>query len=39
VLAIEDLNRFLARRNETDETSWLRSFRAWVRTTLVTGTP
>jgi Uma2 family endonuclease len=31
-LPIEDLERFLARRSETDETTWIRSFREWVKT-------
>jgi len=30
-LPIEEFQRFLERRNETDETSWIRSFRSWVR--------
>lgn len=30
-LALEQVSRFLERRNETDETSWIRSFRSWVR--------
>ena len=29
-LSLADLERFLARAGEQDETSWLRSFRAWV---------
>ncbi|NQU25932.1 MAG: Uma2 family endonuclease [Candidatus Nealsonbacteria bacterium] len=35
-LPMAELVRFLDRRNATDETSWIRSFRAWVRT-LETG--
>jgi Uma2 family endonuclease len=31
-LPLEEIERFLARRNETDETTWVRSFRAWVKT-------
>lgn len=31
LLKPEELNRFLQSRAETDETSWIRSFRAWVR--------
>jgi hypothetical protein len=31
-LPLEELERFLARRDETDETTWIRSFRAWVNT-------
>lgn len=30
-LPLEDVNRFLARRNEMGETAWVREFRAWVR--------
>jgi Uma2 family endonuclease len=30
-LPLEEIERFLARRNETDETTWIRSFRTWVR--------
>jgi Uma2 family endonuclease len=30
-LPLDEFQRFLARRDETDETSWIRSFRAWVR--------
>lgn len=26
-----EFERFLAKRNDTDETTWIRSFRAWVR--------
>lgn len=33
-LSISELNRFLAARNETDETSWIRGFRVWVRENL-----
>jgi len=31
-LPLEEIERFLARRNDTDETTWIRSFRAWVKT-------
>jgi len=31
-LPLDELERFLARRDETDETTWIRSFRAWVNT-------
>jgi Uma2 family endonuclease len=31
-LPLDEIERFLARRNETDETTWIRSFRAWVKT-------
>jgi Uma2 family endonuclease len=31
-LPLEAIEGFLARRNETDETTWIRSFRAWVKT-------
>ena len=31
-LPLDEVERFLARRNETDETTWIRSFRAWVKT-------
>jgi Uma2 family endonuclease len=31
-LPLDEVERFLARRNETDETTWIRSFRAWVLT-------
>ena len=31
-LASGDLTRFLALRNDSDETTWIRSFRTWVRT-------
>jgi Uma2 family endonuclease len=31
-LPLEEIENFLARRNETDETTWIRSFRAWVKT-------
>jgi Uma2 family endonuclease len=31
-LPLEELERFLARRDETDETTWIRSFRAWIGT-------
>lgn len=30
-LPIDELNGFLARRNEQGETTWIRSFREWVR--------
>jgi len=30
-LPLGEIERFLARRNETDETTWIRSFRAWVK--------
>lgn len=30
-LPLEEFQGFLDRRNETDETSWIRSFRVWVR--------
>lgn len=32
-----ELNRFLQLRTTTDETTWIRSFRAWVRETFLTG--
>jgi Uma2 family endonuclease len=31
-LPLEQLEAFLARREESDETTWIRSFRAWVKT-------
>ena len=31
-LPLEEIEGFFARRNETDETTWIRSFRAWVKT-------
>jgi Uma2 family endonuclease len=31
-LPLEEVERFLDRRDETDETAWIRSFRAWVKT-------
>lgn len=31
----EEVERFLARRNDTDETTWVRSFRAWVRESIL----
>lgn len=31
-LPVADLSRILAERNETDETTWIRSFRRWVAT-------
>ena len=31
-LPLDEMQRFLARRDETDETTLLRSFRAWVKT-------
>ena len=30
-LPLAELLRFIERRNTMDETSWIRSFRAWVR--------
>jgi Uma2 family endonuclease len=30
-LPLEEVNRFLAQRNEMGETAWVRSFRTWVR--------
>jgi Uma2 family endonuclease len=30
-LPLEEVNRFLARRNEMGETAWVREFREWVR--------
>jgi Uma2 family endonuclease len=30
-LPLEEVSRFMAARNQTDETTWIRSFRAWVR--------
>ena len=30
-LRLADIPRFLNQRNATDETSWIRSFREWVR--------
>jgi Uma2 family endonuclease len=36
-LPIEKLSEFLLRRGETDETTWIRSFRKWVRDELVKG--
>jgi Uma2 family endonuclease len=30
-LPLDGIEGFLARRDETDETTWIRSFRAWVR--------
>ncbi len=30
-LPLEEVQRFLDRRNTTDETSWMRAFRDWVR--------
>lgn len=30
-LPIDEVNRFLARRNEMGETAWVRSFREWLR--------
>lgn len=38
-LPISELNRFLKERAATDETTWIRSFRAWVRETFSTGAP
>jgi Uma2 family endonuclease len=31
-LPLDGVQRFLARRDDTDETTWIRSFRAWVKT-------
>jgi len=31
-LPLEQIEAFLARRDESDETTWIRSFRAWVKT-------
>ncbi len=31
-LPLDQIEGFLTRRNETDETTWIRSFRAWVKT-------
>ena len=31
-LPLEELHNFLARRDESDETTWIRSFRTWVKT-------
>ena len=31
-LPLESIQEFLDRRNATDETTWIRSFRKWVRT-------
>jgi Uma2 family endonuclease len=31
-LPLDQIEGFLARRNETDETTWIRAFRAWVKT-------
>ncbi len=31
-LPLEEIERFLSRRNATDETTWIRQFRQWVRT-------
>jgi Uma2 family endonuclease len=31
-LPLREIERFLAQRNASDETSWIRSFRAWVKT-------
>ena len=31
-LPLDEVERFLARRNETDETTWIWSFREWVKT-------
>jgi hypothetical protein len=31
-LPLDQIEGFLVRRNETDETTWIRSFRAWVKT-------
>ncbi len=37
MLPLSELTRFLSQRGQTDETSLVRSFRAWVRANLVTG--
>lgn len=37
LLLVEDLTRFMDARNDTDETTWIRSFRAWVREHLLPG--
>ncbi|MCE9552516.1 MAG: hypothetical protein K8T91_03945 [Planctomycetes bacterium] len=31
-LPLDQFREFLTRRNETDETTWIRSFRAWAAT-------
>jgi Uma2 family endonuclease len=31
-LPLEQIEAFLARRDDSDETTWIRSFRAWVKT-------
>ena len=31
-LPLEEVERFLARRDEMDETTWVRSFRKWIKT-------
>lgn len=31
-LPLDEVMGFLARRDETDETTWSRSFQAWVKT-------
>lgn len=37
LLSVEDLTRFMDARNDTDETTRIRSFRAWVREHLLPG--
>jgi len=32
LLPLDEVQRHLARRDETDETTWIRAFRAWVKT-------
>jgi len=36
-LPLAEVQRFLADRNATDETTWIRSFRAWVKTIPASG--
>ncbi len=31
-MPLDEIERFLGKRNETDETTWIRSFRAWLKT-------
>jgi len=38
-LPLDEFQQFLAGRDETDETSWIRSFREWVRELRTDGTP
>lgn len=38
-LPVEKLEAFLARRADTDETTWIRRFRAWVRKELADARP